>query len=129
MQEYWGSDFGAKYNPDRQEAFSILDIKSNLDDVIKEIKDETGKTPVLVSTDARKYENTIGYQELRDKIHNEDNPYLMLLGTGWGLTEEMMKSVDYILEPIYGPGKYNHLSVRSAASIILDRLLGETWWE
>jgi len=31
----------------------------------------------------------------------------------------------YILEPIRGNAKYNHLSVRSAVSIILDRLLGE----
>jgi len=40
-----------------------------------------------------------------------------------------MKSTDYILEPIYGRGEYNHLSVRSAASIILDRLVGEEWWK
>jgi len=28
------------------------------------------------------------------------------------------------LAPIKGPGKYNHLSVRAAAGIILDRLRG-----
>ena len=41
---------------------------------------------------------------------------------------EMMKQFDYIVEPIYGAGSYNHLCVRSAAAIILDRLLGEPWW-
>ncbi len=42
--------------------------------------------------------------------------------------KETMESFDYILEPIYGHGEYNHLSVRSAVSIILDRLRGEAWW-
>jgi hypothetical protein len=41
----------------------------------------------------------------------------------------MMKKFDYILEPVYGPGEYNHLSVRSAVAIILDRLAGEAWWK
>ena len=48
----------------------------------------------------------------------DEAPYLILFGTGWGLTSE-------ILEPIRGKTKYNHLCVRSAVSIILDRLLGE----
>ena len=53
-----------------------------------------------------------------------DQPYLLLLGTGWGLTEECFASADLILEPIAGNGTYNHLSVRSAAAIMLDRLRG-----
>lgn len=48
--------------------------------------------------------------------------YLILLGTGWGMPPELVESCDYILEPILGPGDYNHLSVRNAAAIILDRL-------
>lgn len=44
------------------------------------------------------------------------------------MTKEMMKQFDYIVEPIYGAGTYNHLCVRSAVAIILDRLLGEPWW-
>jgi hypothetical protein len=52
-----------------------------------------------------------------------DASYLILLGTGWGLTREVTEEADYVLEPIEGKG-YNHLSVRTAAAIILDRLLG-----
>jgi len=33
--------------------------------------------------------------------------------------------MDMLLEPIEGYTDYNHLSVRSAAAIILDRLLGK----
>ena len=53
---------------------------------------------------------------------------VVLFGTGYGMTKETMEDFDYILEPIYGHGEYNHLSVRSAVSIILDRLRGEAWW-
>ncbi|MBQ3111972.1 MAG: RNA methyltransferase, partial [Firmicutes bacterium] len=43
----------------------------------------------------------------------------------WGLTDELLDNADYRLRPVYGAGSYNHLSVRSAASVILDRLMGE----
>jgi hypothetical protein len=124
MSDYWGSDFGADYNPDRKEAFSLINYQSDLESTIEEIKDREGTEPQLIATDARTYPNTISYQELRTKFQTEETPYLILLGTGWGLTEEVIESADYMLEPIQGPGDYNHLSVRSAASIILDRLLG-----
>lgn len=129
MQDYWSSDFGAEYNSDRQEAFKVVEVKPDLEAVLDEIEAETGKSPVVIATDARKYDNTISYKELRNDIAKEQYPYLILLGTGWGLTQEVVKEADYVLEPIYGRGDYNHLSVRSAASIILDRLIGEEWWE
>ena len=122
MSDYWASDFGGEYNPDRKEAFSVIEPARNLAEVIADIKDAEGEEPVVVTTDARTYPNTISYQNLREKIVAEDSPFLILLGTGWGLTEEAMHEADYILEPIHGPGDYNHLSVRAAAAIILDRL-------
>jgi hypothetical protein len=47
-----------------------------------------------------------------------------MLGTGWGLSDEILERSDYFLEPIRGTGDFNHLSVRSACAIMLDRLLG-----
>ena len=58
-------------------------------------------------------------------MFDDERPYLILFGTGWGLTQEVMDLSYKILEPIRGKTKYNHLSVRSAVSIILDRLIGE----
>jgi hypothetical protein len=57
---------------------------------------------------------------------NSDSPYLLIFGTGWGLSEEITSKADYLLEPIVGTTDYNHLSVRSAAAIILDRLMGRS---
>jgi len=50
----------------------------------------------------------------------------LLFGTGFGMTEEVLASCDLLLEPMKGapPLDYRHLSVRSAVSICLDRLLG-----
>ena len=129
MQKYWTSEFGSEYNTNRHEAFSVLEIKDTLDDAIAEIEDETGKTPELIATDARKYPNTKSYKEMREHIYSSDKPTLVIFGTGWGLTEETIDRCDYMLDPIYGRGDFNHLSVRSAASIIIDRLLSAPWWE
>jgi hypothetical protein len=62
---------------------------------------------------------------MKNLIQDISQPYLLLFGTGWGLTEAIVSQADYILSPIKGLGDYNHLSVRSAVAIILDRLLGQ----
>ena len=41
-----------------------------------------------------------------------------------GLAPEVTERADIQLEPVRGPSNYNHLSVRSAAAVILDRLRG-----
>lgn len=128
MISYWQEGYGGEYNPDRKDALSILNLKENLDQVIAEITAIEGIPPRVVATDAREYPNTISYTALRRRIEAEEGPHLVIFGTGWGLTQEMMDSCDFILEPIRGPVDYNHLSVRSAVSIILDRLQGEKWW-
>ncbi len=51
-------------------------------------------------------------------------PVLLLFSKAWGLTSEALANADYLLEPIDLRTGYNHLSVRSAVSIIVDRVLG-----
>ncbi len=129
MKKYWTGGYGASYNRNRHQAFNILELADNLDQVLDKIKDETGKNPELIATDARPFPNTISYKNMRTKIYEAEYPFLIVFGTGWGLTEETMNRCDYILEPVYGRGDFNHLSVRSAASIIIDRLLSAAWWQ
>lgn len=125
---YWQDGYGGVYNPDRKEAFTILRRRENLAQVVSDIARETGQRPFTVATDARCYPNTISYLKLKNEIFSEDNVYLLLFGTGWGMERTMMEQCDYILEPIAADSDYNHLSVRSAVSIIIDRLLGEFWF-
>jgi len=122
---YWQEGFGANHNKDREEAFSSTCVSESIEKTIELIEKKEGKKPLIITTSAKIYPNSISYKDLSEKIMDDDNVYLLLFGTGWGLTEEVMNSSKYILEPIRGNTKYNHLSVRSAVSIILDRLLGE----
>lgn len=125
---YWQEGYGGEYNNDRQEAFRLLRLVGDLPAVTEAIKLETGQDAVMVATDARPYSNTVSYSDLRSDIFETDRSYLILFGTGWGIARELLSQCDEILEPIAGTSEYNHLSVRSAVSIILDRLLGEAWY-
>lgn len=129
IMNHWKTGSGSTYNANRKEAFEETELVSDLDTAIGMIEKECGQKPAIVTTDARVYPNTVSYSAMRRKIHEEDQPILILFGTGFGMTKEMMKQFDYIIEPIYGGGTYNHLCVRSAVAIILDRLLGEPWWD
>jgi tRNA (guanine37-N1)-methyltransferase len=122
--EHWQSGYGSRYNTTRKEALALARICSTLDDAIIAIEQETGEKPVIVATSARRTQNRASFATLRDMLNRETRPFLILFGTGWGLTETILSQSDYVLEAVAGRGDYNHLSVRSAAAIILDRLLG-----
>lgn len=122
---FWQEGYGKEYNPDRNIAFSRVRLSPTIAEVLEDIKKQHPEQPIFtVATDARLYDNTIEYKELRAKLENSQESFLLLFGTGWGLLKEDMEKADYILKPVYGYGDYNHLSVRSAAAIILDRLRG-----
>jgi hypothetical protein len=57
-------------------------------------------------------------------MRGEPGPWLIMLGTGWGLGPDLLSAAHRRLQPIHGADSYNHLSVRAAAAVILDRLLG-----
>jgi tRNA (guanine37-N1)-methyltransferase len=121
---HWQEGYGAEYNWTRKEALALAQVKDTLDDAILDVERESGSKPQLVVTSARWGKNRTSFAALRKMLRVTPAPFLLLLGTGWGLTEEVLAQSDYILEPIEGGTSYNHLSVRSAATVILDRLLG-----
>jgi hypothetical protein len=124
VKQHWDGDFGSRYNPNRQDALGVLTIASELDEVLVHIERRTGKLPKIIATSARDGDDRVAYSEMRSMIEASDDSYLLMYGTGWGMGPELMSKADYILKPIYGPTAYNHLSVRAACAIILDRLQG-----
>ena len=120
---HWREGWGATYNPKRKVALDQVRVKDTLDEVVGEVMAEYGETPWLVATGAAAAATT-GYSHLREKLRQTTQPHLLIFGTGWGLADEIMARADEILPSVKGTGEYNHLSVRSAASIILDRLFG-----
>ena len=120
---HWTDGSGAVYNPSRRRALELIQLKDTLADVAEDIKGIENVYPKTVVTCARKYPASTGYKEFRD-ILKLGRPHLLVFGTAWGLTEPFISEADYILDPVMGPTDYNHLSVRTAAGIIIDRLLG-----
>lgn len=123
LKEHWEEGFGSTYNPNRKEAIGNVHIVSDLDEAITAIDKRSGKLPKLIATSARDGGKRISFDQGKELLAGGD-PYLLLLGTGWGMSEPLLKRADYFLQPVKGPGDYNHLSVRSACAIMLDRLVG-----
>ncbi|MBM3223127.1 MAG: RNA methyltransferase [Candidatus Tectomicrobia bacterium] len=124
MIAHWTQGYGATYNPTRAEALHSIHVVEHLEAVEDAIWQQCGTAPKLIATDARWFPQCIAYPALRQIIWHEHEAFLLLLGTGWGIAEEVMQRCTYILAPIYGLTSYNHLPVRVAAGIMLDRLLG-----
>ena len=124
MVGHWMKGFGAEYNPTRKDALQQTKVIKSLDEVINELTEQSGEKPRVVVTSAKEVPNSIGYKSLREKLSEDGGPVLLVFGTGWGLEKNLIKNADYVLEPIQGNSGFNHLPVRGAIAIILDRLLG-----
>ncbi len=121
---HWVEGNGSVYNALRKESLSLVRVSRSIDEADQEISDLRGRKVKRIATGASPHAKSIDYGCLRELLKDEETPFFILFGTGWGLTQEVKESSDYILAPIEGKG-YNHLSVRSAVAIILDRLLGD----
>ncbi len=122
--EFWETS-GIEYNKQRHHAVSLVSLMGSLDQVMEAIERKEGKRPILVGTSARKCSGVrqITYKD-QDVVWKEDRPVLFILGTAKGLAPQVMERCEYVLAPIEGFLKFNHLSVRSAAAVIFDRWLG-----
>ena len=118
--KFWNSKIAIEYNPDRVDALSIVEYAKNLKDAKKIINTQEEKC-LVVSTTAANLNNQLNFENLG----NLENSVFLLFGTGNGLTKEIHNSADYVLKPIGGTNGYNHLSVRSAVAIVLDRIFSE----
>ncbi len=125
--EHWRLGVGSEYNPKRKTALGMVELAPNLEAVLKRFD----KKPVIIGTTARDLAiPRVSFGALREKIWNDkdraETSYLLVFGTGFGLHEDVINQSDLLLEPLKGASHddYRHLSVRSAVSIVLDRLLG-----
>jgi len=124
LLSHWTTDAGETCNKTRGTALKLVKIADNLEEVKAEIKQQTGRDPVTVATSASRNERSISFDTLRQNL-KKGNPYLLLFGTAWGFTEQFISDADHVLHPIMEASNYNHLSVRSAVSVVLDRLKGD----
>lgn len=121
--DHWISGAGGRYNPERQRALELVRVRDTFEQCAIEIAAAEGRRPLTVATTARRGADDMSCRRLKGMIEIA-TPVLLAFGTAWGLTEDFLAQADHILEPLAGKRIYNHLSVRSAAAIIVDRLLG-----
>ena len=122
---HWTSGWGADYNPDRREAFSTLKIFASVQKAVAWAEEKEKKPVFKIATTAKRHAGAQHWLTLKREILRRDHSPLIIFGTGWGLHDEVMETADAVMTPICG-GKdgWNHLSVRSAVSITLDRFFG-----
>ena len=123
--DHWRLGVGSEYNNKRKSALSMVKLQPTLEDVIKTYATK----PTIVATSARELGiPRITFAELRQQLESSQSSesFLLVFGTGFGLGDHILGQADLLLEPLKGASKddYRHLSVRSAVSIVLDRLLG-----
>jgi hypothetical protein len=121
---HWIEGEGSIYNPTRKESLSLVRVSRTIDEASQEISVLWQKRVKKIATGASYHTQSISFRDLKKVLEDRSTPFFILFGTGWGLTQEVKDGSDYVLAPIEGRG-YNHLSVRSATAIILDRLLGD----
>jgi tRNA (guanine37-N1)-methyltransferase len=125
LLDHWLKGHGAKYNSKRGEALALVHICDDLGQLFAGVTGKWQQRPTVLATCARERHSRIWpYGLVRQKLAKGEC-FLILFGTAWGLAQEAIEAADGILPPINGMGDYNHLSVRSAAAIVLDRLLGD----
>jgi tRNA (guanine37-N1)-methyltransferase len=127
---HWREGAGSIANPDRAEAFSKVKVFDDIEAAVLDIEVQTGQCPRLAATSARLdrrpgAEPALTYRNLREWL--EKSPVLLVFGTGHGLAEEVLGKAEGVLRPIRYLDDYNHLSVRSAVAIIVDRLVADEY--
>lgn len=118
--EHWTYGSSAKRIPDRKDALAIVRVVPDLEAAVK----ASGEGTRVWVTAARAVGRPTSWAAARAEIAAEGPPILLVFGTSWGLAPSVIDSADALLEPIRGTGDWNHLSVRSACAIALDRLRG-----
>jgi tRNA (guanine37-N1)-methyltransferase len=122
--DHWRTGYGASRNVDRKEALDLVRICPDVAALYAEVTAKWGRRPTILATSAAQADLAVAYKAVRARIFAGE-PMLILFGTGWGMAPELLAGVDGLLPPLKGAGDYNHLAVRSAAAIIMDRLLGD----
>jgi hypothetical protein len=122
--DHWTSGSGRKRMPERWEALSLVEPVLSFEQAVADVTAREGSAPLLLATAARpKRAQLTALTDARAWLARREQPYLLVLGTGHGLTDELLERADHLLAPLDAGTGYNHLAVRAAAAIYLDRLL------
>ena len=119
---HWTSGAGGQSNPHRAMAFESIIPVNCVEEAVEEISQICGQPPYLLASSAQG-PGDVSFTEVRRFLGQR--PVLLLLGTSQGLSPLVLKQCQGMLPPLRYLDSYNHLSVRMAGAIIIDRILGD----
>lgn len=122
--EHWKTGAGARRTPERSQALGGVHPVLSVEEAEAAIERLHGLRPTLLATEARPElaARVVSFEAERARLVSASAPTLLLFGTAHGIHPSLLDRVERVLEPIWGPTDYNHLSVRAAAAITFDRL-------
>lgn len=125
--EHWRDGSSGKRIPDRKVALALVRTATSLEDVFVELGGREN-VEVWVTAARSVSQAPIEASAARAKLEDteQEKAVLLLFGTAWGLAREVIDAADAVLAPVRAAEAtgYNHLSVRAACAILLDRLRG-----
>jgi hypothetical protein len=126
IRGFWTEGERIREKSRRGEAIEYVSVAEDLEESLATIEAAEGQTPFLVATSARPSNKAmISYSDLGVRLRKDGPPVYILFGTGWGMADELIDTCDAILPPIMPDASFNHLSVRAAVAIVLDRVAGD----
>jgi hypothetical protein len=123
IREHWVEGSGKNRIPDRAVALELLRCVVTFEEALADL----GPGAEIWTTAAQaRGPDVVPYKTARARLESDGAPIMIVFGTGWGLAPSVIDAAAVRLEPIAAaePTGYNHLSVRAACAITLDRLLG-----
>lgn len=128
VKEHWTIGSGSKRIPDRRPPMECLQIVESLDEAARDWGEfhKFGAPAETWVTSAQPLPGAHEHAACARDLRAGTEPVLLVFGTGWGLAPQVTEAASRSLAPIVSPRAdgYNHLSVRAAVAILLDRLLG-----
>lgn len=115
MIYHWKEGLGGNHSPHRRRALSPAEVTATTAEAFDLVAAQEGAEPFVAATSARRVGKTVPAEELLGKA--EGRPVLVLFGTGYGMTRDLMAAADCVLDPIEGGTDFNHLPVRAAMAI------------
>lgn len=100
-----------------------LRLVATLADAVALASDAAGRPVTVVATTARPSDDAVAAATLRARLERGEDA-LILFGKASGLADHVIAGADARLAPVGGGTGFDHLPVRPAIAIVLDRLLG-----
>ena len=97
----------------------MVRVCATIDEALADWCQEQGSEPLPILTGAAR-QGDLSFADLRNMVQQQ--PAMLILGTGWGIAPEVFNRGWPVLNSIQGTEEYNHLPVRAAAAIMFDRL-------